>query len=131
MTVFVDTSALLPQLSRTDEYHERAVKTFEDLVRRERLLTHSYVLVETTALVQSRLGLDATRALLTDIAAVLEVRWVDEKLHAAATTALLAAARRETSLVDWTSFELMRREGIEVAFAFDKDFLRQGFKLLP
>jgi len=37
--------------------------------------------------------------------------------------------RRETSLGDWTSFEVMRRENIEVAF--DPDFTRQGLRLVP
>jgi predicted nucleic acid-binding protein len=41
--------------------------------------------------------------------------------------ALLAAATSDVSLVDWTSFELMRRKGIETALAFD-DFERQGFR---
>jgi predicted nucleic acid-binding protein len=54
----------------------------------------------------------------------------DEALHAAATAALLAAGLREVSLVDWTSFELMRRLGATQAFAFD-DFARQGFATLP
>jgi predicted nucleic acid-binding protein len=35
------------------------------------------------------------------------------------------------SLVDWTSFELMRRQGIERAFALDADFDRQGFATVP
>jgi predicted nucleic acid-binding protein len=42
--------------------------------------------------------------------------------------ALLAAATSDVSLVDWTSFELMRRKGIETALTFDDDFERQGFR---
>lgn len=131
MTTFVDTSALLPQLSTSDDAHDRAVETFASVIRRDRLLTHSYVVVETTALTQARLGLEAARALLRDILPLLEIRWVDAALHEAAATALLAAGRRETSLVDWMSFEVMHREGIDIAFAFDRDFARQGFKLIP
>jgi predicted nucleic acid-binding protein len=131
VTTFVDTSALLPQLSTSDEAHDRAVETFASVIRRDRLLTHSYVILETTALTQARLGLEATRALLRDIFPLLEIRWVDAALHEAAATALLAAGRRETSLVDWMSFEVMHREGIDIAFAFDRDFARQGFKLIP
>jgi predicted nucleic acid-binding protein len=33
--------------------------------------------------------------------------------------------------VDWTSFLFMRREGIEVAFAVDQDFVAQGFRVTP
>jgi predicted nucleic acid-binding protein len=44
---------------------------------------------------------------------------------------MLAAARRKVSLVDWVSFEVMRRTGIDVAFAFDDDFRAQGFRTVP
>ena len=36
---------------------------------------------------------------------------------------MLAAGVRDVSLVDWTSFELMRRLGVAEAFAFDDDSL--------
>lgn len=131
MTVFVDTSALVAQLSLTDANHERSASAFEDLIRTEDLLTHNYVILETAALVQARLGLEAARALVRDIAPLIDVRWVDEAIHDAAVISLLAASRREVSLVDWTSFEVMRRAGVDVAFTFDRDFARQGFRMVP
>lgn len=45
-------------------------------------------------------------------------------------SALLGAGRGDVSLVDWTSFELMRERGTDAAFAFDDDFPAQGFTLL-
>lgn len=95
------------------------------------LITHSYVLVETSALVQRRLSPAAVRDLHHSLMAPVGVVWVDELLHRSAVTALLAGARRRVSLVDWVSFELMRRQGIERAFAFDEDFAAQGFELVP
>jgi uncharacterized protein len=89
------------------------------------------VLVESTALVQRRLGPAATRDLLTGLVSPIRVVWVDEALHDAGVTALLAAGRRKISLVDWISFEVMQREGIRVAFAFDRDFADQGFETIP
>jgi predicted nucleic acid-binding protein len=56
---------------------------------------------------------------------------VDPDLHDRAISAMLAARRRDVSLVDWTSFELMRHHGIKSAFAFDSDFTDQGFSVLP
>jgi predicted nucleic acid-binding protein len=34
-------------------------------------------------------------------------------------------------VVDWVSFEVMRREGIGSAFAFDAAFDAQGFRTIP
>ena len=44
---------------------------------------------------------------------------------------MLAAGRRNVSLVDWTSFELMRAKGITNALAFDDDFDERGFNRPP
>ena len=41
--------------------------------------------------------------------------------------ALLTADRRHLSIVDCTSFEIMRKQGIEKVFCFDKHFKEQGF----
>jgi predicted nucleic acid-binding protein len=89
------------------------------------------VVVESASLVQRRLGIDAARDLLGRLLAAIEVLWVDPDLHEAGIAALLAARRRDVSLVDWVSFELMRRRGIETAFAFDRDFALQGFTTIP
>jgi predicted nucleic acid-binding protein len=89
-----------------------------------------YVLVETAALVQSRLGRDAVRAFCLDLLPRLTFRPVSERERAAAISSLLAGASR-VSLVDWTSFEIMRSEGFGEAFAFDDDFRKQGFATVP
>ena len=115
-------------LSASDAEHARARATFERLLdRSERLLTHNYVLVETTALVQRRLGIEAVRVLRDDLLAVVAVEWVDQRLHDQALAATIASERRDVSLVDRASFELMRRLGIREAFAYDEDFQREGF----
>lgn len=131
MSVFVDTSALYALLDRDDENHPAAAEAFSALLDREALLTHGYVVVETTALVQRRLGMEAVRALVDDVLPAFELVFVDEPLHQAAVAALLASGARDVSLVDWTSFELMRWLGVGKAFAFDEDFARQGFDVLP
>jgi predicted nucleic acid-binding protein len=47
------------------------------------------------------------------------------------TSALLTANRRQLSLVDCVSFEMMRRLGIKTAFTYDRHFSEQGFECLP
>jgi predicted nucleic acid-binding protein len=131
MSVFVDTSALLAVLDADDAYHARASRLWSHLVGGEEdLLTTSYVLVETFALAQARLGLPAARLLHDDVVPILRVTWVDEALHRAAATAMLTAQRRHLSLVDCVSFEAMRRLGAERVFAFDRHFRQQGFTLV-
>ena len=39
--------------------------------------------------------------------------------------------RRQLSLVDCASFDIMRRLGLRDVFAFDPHFAEQGFRCLP
>lgn len=132
MSIFVDTSALLSVLDGDAQHHRRAAETWERLLsERQELLCSNYVLVETVALVQKRLGLAAVRALYEDVVPVLQVKWVEPEVHGAAVQTMLTAGRRELSLVDCTSFILMRHLGLDEAFTFDRDFARQGFRCRP
>jgi predicted nucleic acid-binding protein len=131
--VFVDTSALYATLDADDGQHEAASVGWEQLLDGLEhgdlaAVTHSSIIVEAAALVQRRLGMSAVRTLLDDLLPLFDVVWVDAELHAQATTALLAANQRQISLVDWTSFVLMRRRAINEAFAFDDDFAERGFE---
>jgi predicted nucleic acid-binding protein len=128
--IFVDTSALYARLDRDDRHHRDAVETLARLAGKEALLAHSYVVVESVALVRGRLGAQAARTLLADLLAPVEVVWVDRAIHEAAVAAFLAT-RGRVSLVDCASFEVMRRAGIDTAFAFDRDFARHGFRTVP
>ena len=133
-TVFVDTSALYAVLDGDDINHDRAARGWYSLLdglERGDVdgVTHSSVIVEATALVQHRLGTAAARVLLDDLLPLLRTVWVDAARHERAASALLAAGRRRVSLVDWTSFCEMRAQAIEVALAFDDDFVDQGFRM--
>jgi predicted nucleic acid-binding protein len=128
MTIFVDTSALLAVLAENDPHHSSARRIWARILDEQAVLfTTSYVVVETSALVQNRLGIEAAATLHRDILPVLEVEWVGPELHRAAVATLLAAGRRSLSLVDCASFEAMRTRGITTAFAFDRHFTEQGF----
>lgn len=129
MAVFVDTSALYSALNAEDEGHRAAHGSWSTLlISDERLLTSNYVLLETIALVQRRMGMPAMRDFQTEFAPALEVVWVDQPLHQRAVAALLTAGQHDLSLVDCVSFELMRQYGLDTAFAFDAHFVQQGFR---
>lgn len=132
MSLYVDTSAFLAVLDGDDLNHRRARPKWGELVASgDTLVCSNYVLIETPALVQSRMGLDAVRLFQEDVMPVLAVEWVDEASHVAGVGAVLAARQRRLSLVDCVSFHVMRRLGIRTAFAFDAHFGAQGFRCVP
>ena len=131
MRVFVDTSAFYALLDRDDDNHAIARSAWTGIVENGTVaVTSSYVLVETVALLQSRLGLEAVRAFEEAMVPVLHVEYVTGELHKLGMAALLVAARRRLSLVDCVSFEIMRRNGITASFSFDSHFKEQGFRLI-
>ena len=129
MTVFVDTSALFAVLDADDHYHAGAREMWEQLVvSSEDMVCTNYVLIESFALIQRRLGMEAVRAIEEDVLPLIRVHWVSESDHRSGITAFLTAGRRELSLVDCISFLVMRQLDLRVAFAFDEDFQEQGFE---
>ncbi len=132
MSVFVDTSAFLAVLNADDRQHDRARPFWETILQKNEILfTTNYVLLETYALVQNRLGMNAVREFATYAVPLLEIVWVDETLHQRGVSAFLSANRRRLSLVDSISFEVARAFGIDKIFTFDRHFAEQGFRCLP
>jgi predicted nucleic acid-binding protein len=130
MTVFVDTSAFYAVLDRDDDNHASAKATWGRLLSsRAGLFTNNYVLLETYALLQNRLGVAALRAFQQDAVPLLEVDWISAQRHYGAVEAALAAQRRKLSVVDCASFQSMREHGVNVAFCFDEHFREQGFTM--
>lgn len=127
--IFVDTSAWYALLASTDRNHERARVILSSHLDDE-LLTSSYVVVETMALLHRRLGQAAAVSFHEEMLPLSVIEWIDETLHRAAFAALAAAADSSVSLVDWASFEVMRRRSVIHAFAFDPDFVAAGFDLI-
>ena len=128
LTTFVDTSAWLALVDADEERHGEAAAAWRSLLERDTpLVTTNYVLVETFALAQRRLGQAAVRALADDLLPVAEVEFVGRDAHDRAIAAVVAANRRDLSLVDAVSFDVMRRRGISRAFAFDRHFAEAGF----
>lgn len=128
----MDTSAIPSLVNPEDEHHARAQKGFESLSSRQAgLFTSSYVLVETYALLARRMGLAAVQAFRSDLVPLCEVIWVDEMIHEAALDLLIEKRKRGLSLVDTTSFVVMRTRRVDEVFCFDPHFEDEGFSLVP
>jgi len=130
VTIFVDTSALYALLDEDDRNHRKAADLWAATVPTAYLATHAYVVIETSALVQRRLGMGAVGQLHDGLLAAVETAPIDLTTHHVAVTRWLGSGVRHLSLVDVTSFVFMSQAGIDRALAFDDDFIDAGFELV-
>ncbi len=132
MNIFADTSGLFALLVKNDYMFVRARENFNYFAENNaQLVTSSFVLVETTALLQRRIGLMPVNDFYTKILPLIEIVWVDDKWYAKGMQRLLTQNNRDISLVDCISFEIMETLQIKWAFAFDKHFEENGFVIPP
>ncbi len=132
MVTFADTSALYTLLDIGSAANRQTVEAWDSLRGREHVIaTSSYVYTESITLIQVRFGLSAVRRFIDSIRPLLSIEWIGQDTHEAAVAAMLSANRRDLSLVDCTSFYIMRRLGIRRAFALDDYFREQGFEVVP
>ncbi len=132
MNIFIDTTAFLAVLNANDRFYQPAQNAWSGIITSGSFLfTSNYVILETTALLQRRFGIEALRLFESEILPLVEIAWVDEIIHRQGMSALLVANRRDLSLVDCTSFEMMRQRNLDRAFTFDIHFREQGFEVIP
>jgi len=130
MMIFADTSGLFALLVKNDLMHVRAKLNFVYFARhRVQLLTSSFVLVETAALLQRRVGLEAFHDFQSKIMPLLDMIWVSSDRYTRAIQRFFALNNRKISLVDCLSFEIMESREITHAFTFDKHFPENGFTI--
>lgn len=128
--VFVDTSGFYAVMDADDPNHGNARDLFETSQTAPWLLvTTNYVIHETWALTQGRLGWDALDVWRDRVAGLCEIVWITETVHMLGEARCRQARARRLSLTDCISFEVMRRRGIATAIAWDEHFRREGFRL--
>ena len=129
-TVFVDTSGFYACLDGTDPFYRRARAAFERAEKeRWELVTTNYVIHETWALVQRRLGWEAVETFLNDLLPRCTIVWVDENLQAAGSVRCRQTRERRFSLTDAVSLECMAKRNITEAIAEDEHFSRANITM--
>jgi predicted nucleic acid-binding protein len=97
----------------------------------EGFVCNNYALVETYALLQNRLGMEAAGLFQSDILPIVRVEMIDEIMHRASLGSFISANRQRLSLVGCSSFQTMRALGLRRAFTCDAHFAEQGFEVIP
>jgi len=130
----VDTSALLALANPRDQYHASAVATARRFLSAGgRWLGTPLVLGELHTHLLHRRGAAVARAVLGALLADPAYEWVDVSaplLREASAHWLERYPDQRFSLTDAVSFEVLRRQRLQTAFAYDRDFQTAGFELL-
>jgi uncharacterized protein len=123
---FVDTSYWVALRLRRDANHGYAVRLWTP---GRPILTTNQVIGETWTFLRRRDGHASAVAFIdaVDAADWLTVVHVDDATEREALAWLRRHDEREYSVVDATSFAVMRRERLREALAFDGDFSAAGF----
>lgn len=130
-TIIVDTSGFYALVVANDRFHQQARAVFASLIAgRSRLTTTSYILSETAALIQRRIGMEALQELSRSYLLNVEVHWIDQSIHEEAWRRMMDRGSREISLVDWSTIVTAQRIGATI-FAFDSDFANEGVATVP
>lgn len=130
MYIFADTSAFYALVDKSDQFHETATESLTKILQNEiPLFTSNYIIVETISLLQRRIGMDAVKVFINQIIPTLKVEWINFRIHQKTMSKFLRINRRKLSFVDCSSFVIMEENHVEQAFANDKHFEDNGFRL--
>ena len=113
MSLFIDTSGLYALIVATEREHAAVATVFRSAAEKgRRMTTTNYVLSETSALLQRRIGINPVRDLHDRLVPLLKVVWVTEEMHRRGLEQMLRIDKRGVSLVDCVSFVTMQDEAL-------------------
>ena len=136
MKIFLDTSALIAYYNVDDRYHIEASETMKRISGGEipltRFYTTDYILDETLTFIECVLGM---HELAVKVGEALQaspfttIIRIDEEIFSEAWS--IFRESRGYSFTDCTSFTVMKKYGIPIAFTFDRHFRDEGFQTIP
>lgn len=129
--VFVDTSAFYALSDKKDPAHPRALRFLEE--NELPFLTTNYVFAESLSLLTKRLGKDVAVQFGVNLkeSELIRIFHLTAEYEEAAWREFVKFRDKEFDFIDSTSFAVMKKQGVENAFSFDRHFAQRGFQILP
>jgi predicted nucleic acid-binding protein len=134
MKYFIDTSAFIALINKSDRFHKKAVLC-SSFLKEESLpmVTSNFVLDETYTWLVYHVSHQAAiffgESLQGD--ANLKIISVDEIIEKEAWSIFKKYKDQKFSYTDCTSFVIMKLLNLKTAFSFDKHFTIFGFEIIP
>lgn len=130
--LFVDTSGWASFFVAAQPHHAQAVQALTRAFQeRQTVLTSNYVIAELVALLQSRMRISRPGifTIIDTIKATpyLDIIHIDAETDTAAWNLCKSRPDKPWSLVDCTSFILMKQQNIQNALTSDRHFEQAGF----
>ncbi|PSB35093.1 type II toxin-antitoxin system VapC family toxin [Chlorogloea sp. CCALA 695] len=131
-SLFVDTSGWASLFVNTQPYYPQAEQYFRLAVQQQtKICTTNYVITELVALLNSPLRVERSRIFeIVDAiktVAYVEVIHIDDVTDALAWKPCKSRVDKAWSLVDCTSFIVMKHKGCQEALTTDRHFEQAGF----
>jgi len=133
--IFVDTSAWIMLLNRSEKCHSDAAAIYNSLGNVTLLIT-SYIISETYTWLRKKNGFDAAYSFLESMKRKVELNqmvlvYADESLENEAFNLLDKFKDHKLSHADAVSISTMKRFGVKDVFAYDNHFTIAGMTIMP
>jgi len=131
--VFVDTSAWLALVNKSDAAHQKARKVRDALLKDHiQFIVTNYVMVEiANALCRVPHRETAVKLInFIEMTENIQIVEIDKEIYKEAWRVYSTYMDKDWSLTDCTSFEVMKERRITEAFTTDKHFEQAGFDIL-
>ncbi len=132
-SVFVDSFAWIAAINKSDNYHKKSLKLFEELLKKQiKIFTTNYIIVETI----NSLSKTEFRKTVIEFVSKLEkspsvqIVEITKEIFNNAWTLYQQRMDKDWGITDCTSFEVMKMFSISKAFTNDKHFEQAGYELL-
>ena len=130
--VFIDSDAFIGLNDSSDALYKKAMLISQILLDHSaQLYTGTNVISEVTTILSQRIGHSHAVSFLKMIrTSNITILHPEPKLVMEAEDIFAQQKSKNVSYADCVSFALMKKSGIEIAFSYDRDFKKNGFKLI-